>query len=706
MIRAALKSFPTCRVFQPGAFFLLLFIAGCGSLFASPQSSQNSYEKVPGTNFPTVMHICIGGCDRGNGVMFVWQNGHYVNAADPGDKAALTIEKLTKDSVVIQRVDGGRYSGRATITGQLSEDSESIINGKIKWTYHPCCGLSSGPFRAAWGAAINTVPGRKGDRPAAPLASQEAVRTSPPPKSSPPQNSVSQNPAIQSAASSNPSQSSSVRPPSPAISASREPTPAAPTVAPSTSASVSAAASAQPSNVVAFPTGRKLAHNINGIWEADFGTPGTANFHHEKILVYQLRNSIQFLNIEGRRFVRPGVQFLIASDLLDNIPATIKAAVLAPNGKGMVQLYSTSLIIDDAEHLHIANEPTFHRTSSREVADVECQPGNLNHIDAQDAFYRAQAFFVVKEVAVGDCWYRVAAEQGHPRAQSSYAYALRMGQIGGKPNIPEAYKWAQKSAEQRDPYGENELGVDLGIIAPLEAAKQGQEIADRAFLHDPDRIYLGDQKSVAAPSMPAFIADKSVSINHPCDPVKDRSVALGAAYGFAKANYAGKNYGTAACWLYVSAMQGNPDAALALGLFSHLGLSVSKDDTQAFLWFRRSAGAEDLEAEQLVAHCLKFGVGVSADPERAQLWTNQANEQIQLAKALLAQRRKEAAQNAADRASVLFLINMLGMGPQSHGDRVEGYMAGGKSYSDAESLANDDEDSEGFWSWMFSRQGL
>src|SRR5262249_52042461 len=142
------------------------------------------------------------------------------------------------------------------------------------------------------------------------------------------------------------------------------------------SSSTSAATAAQPSNVVPFLTGKKLVHNINGIWEADFGTPGTGNFHHEKILIYQLRNSIQFLNIEGRRFVRPGTQFLLASDLVDNIPVTFKAAVLAPNKNGMNQHYATSVTIDDADHLHIANEPTFHRTASREDADVECQPGN------------------------------------------------------------------------------------------------------------------------------------------------------------------------------------------------------------------------------------------------------------------------------------------------------------------------------------------
>jgi len=107
MIRASLKSFPTRRVFRPDALFFLLSLATYGTLPAAPQTtphpSQSSFEKVPGTNFPKLMHVCGGGCDRGNGDTFVWQSGRYVNASNPSDKATYTIEKFAKDSVVIEK---------------------------------------------------------------------------------------------------------------------------------------------------------------------------------------------------------------------------------------------------------------------------------------------------------------------------------------------------------------------------------------------------------------------------------------------------------------------------------------------------------------------------------------------------------------------------------------------------------------------------
>jgi hypothetical protein len=55
----------------------------------------------------------------------------------------------------------------------------------------------------------------------------------------------------------------------------------------------------------------------------DFGTAGMENYHHEKILVYRLRNSIQFFQYRGRRYLRLGTQFLIAADALDTLPATL-----------------------------------------------------------------------------------------------------------------------------------------------------------------------------------------------------------------------------------------------------------------------------------------------------------------------------------------------------------------------------------------------
>jgi TPR repeat protein len=697
-----MKLFPdNALIGYKAATILLCAMSWCGASGQTSQQSttgkQNVTEKVAGTNYPKVMHFCAAGCSKGNGATLTWESGRYVEHAGGKNGATYTVDKFTKDSVVLLRVDYGRFPGRATLTGQLSEDGESIINGKVQWTYHPCCGLTSGVFRAAWGAVINTVPGGAGGRPPAPLGEQAANRNQPPPPAN-----TSANPPQYAYAKRPQKDESQPKETGPAKSATVNPSSAGSPNVEAAKPSVAGAVTAQ------IPLGKKSAHNINGVWEADFGAPGTENYHHEKILVYQLRNAIQFLNIEGRRYVRPGTQFLIATDMLDSLPTTTKAGVLAPNGKGMVELYASTLTVEDAEHLHIGNEPKFHRTSLREVEDIECQDGNPQHISALDAYYRAMAFFDMKDKQTGDCWYHIAAEQGHARSQAAYAYALRMGQIAGKPNYFEARKWAQWSADQNDAYGENELGVAIAKTEPFVGQARGQEIADRAFMHDPSRIYNGDQTGVATPSVPVIVPDKTLNGtgNRVCDVDKDLHVLPAGALSFAKTNYANKNYGTAACWLYVSAVQGNPTAALSLGIVQHYGISVKRDDGQAFIWIRRAADADLVMAEEVVAHCYEFGVGTRKNPELANLWRNQMKDQVQLAKMLMAQRRKEAAEEAREAASAQFLMGFLNLGPLTHADRVEQYQSQGMSYSDAESRVNADEDDAAFWARMRSNQGF
>jgi hypothetical protein len=56
-----------------------------------------------------------------------------------------------------------RVPGTAVLTGKLSDDGYSIVDGNIAWTWHPCCGTTStGRFVAAWGPKIETVPGVDG----------------------------------------------------------------------------------------------------------------------------------------------------------------------------------------------------------------------------------------------------------------------------------------------------------------------------------------------------------------------------------------------------------------------------------------------------------------------------------------------------------------------------------------------------------------
>ena len=107
---------------------------------------------------PSVMHWCSDSCRT-----WIWVDGHYQVAGDKAATQIVTVESWTPPSVVMRRTDTGPYPGTAVLTGKISSEGNSIDNGTITWTYHPCCGLTSRTFNAAWGSAINKLPG--GDPP-------------------------------------------------------------------------------------------------------------------------------------------------------------------------------------------------------------------------------------------------------------------------------------------------------------------------------------------------------------------------------------------------------------------------------------------------------------------------------------------------------------------------------------------------------------
>jgi len=111
---------------------------------------------------PAIMHVCLANCgtwtlDKGP----PFDKPHYGSVAGT---TLVTVESWTRQSVVMNRTDTGQVPGTAVLTGKLSSDGNSIVDGSIAWTWHPCCGTGSGPFTAAWGPAINTVPGSNAER--------------------------------------------------------------------------------------------------------------------------------------------------------------------------------------------------------------------------------------------------------------------------------------------------------------------------------------------------------------------------------------------------------------------------------------------------------------------------------------------------------------------------------------------------------------
>jgi hypothetical protein len=107
------------------------------------------------------MHICLANCgtwtlDKGT----PFDKPHYGSVASG---SIVVVESWTRQSVLMNRTDYN-VPGAAVLKGKLSSDGNSIVDGSITWTYHPCCGTGSGPFTAAWGPAINTVPGSNAER--------------------------------------------------------------------------------------------------------------------------------------------------------------------------------------------------------------------------------------------------------------------------------------------------------------------------------------------------------------------------------------------------------------------------------------------------------------------------------------------------------------------------------------------------------------
>jgi hypothetical protein len=110
-------------------------------------------------SLPTVMHWCIG-CTNGIGGTLKWENGHYLALSDvPGQTTILQVESFTLQSVVLHRINSGPYPGTAELAGQISAQGNTIN------------GIQTDPegrtktFRAAWGSAIDTLPGTRGAEP-------------------------------------------------------------------------------------------------------------------------------------------------------------------------------------------------------------------------------------------------------------------------------------------------------------------------------------------------------------------------------------------------------------------------------------------------------------------------------------------------------------------------------------------------------------
>jgi hypothetical protein len=112
---------------------------------------------------PSILHLC-GPRNDGTCCTFRLENGKYTNYTNlpyqANEKRVLTIQSFSRESIVLRRVDTGSYPLTATITGQISSEGNSLVNGTQRITSFGGRPTNNvGAARMTWGTALDSVPG-------------------------------------------------------------------------------------------------------------------------------------------------------------------------------------------------------------------------------------------------------------------------------------------------------------------------------------------------------------------------------------------------------------------------------------------------------------------------------------------------------------------------------------------------------------------
>jgi hypothetical protein len=181
--------------------------------------------------------------------------------------------------------------------------------------------------------------------------------------------------------------------------------------------------------------------------------------------------------------------------------------------------------------------------------------------------------------------------------------------------------------------GSTVIGKGLGHSSNHRA----QWVDETLTVEDPDHVHFGKGPLIARIS-PAR-ADDAI-----CDLQNSSRTQAGYAYDraldSAKRNFP---YTLNACWLQVSANQGNARAQAVTAMIFRDGEGVSKNYVTAFSWAEQSATKGDAVGEAVLGDLYKRGLGTKPNPQLAQSWQSKADAQIA---ALRAQQQREDEANA------------------------------------------------------------
>jgi TPR repeat protein len=247
-----------------------------------------------------------------------------------------------------------------------------------------------------------------------------------------------------------------------------------------------------------------------------------------------------------------------------------------------------------------------------------------------------------KDRARAATWFRRAADQNHPGAQTVLGYFYEQGD-GVPPDPVQAANWYRRAAAQGRDDGLFNLGRayehGIGVAIDLAQARNLYSQAAAAGSRDAAQALanLGSAPPPASPADTRF--DEGVRRYKARDYAAAARIFLSLAeeghaaaqlqigYQYAAGEGLSQDYGEAERWYRESAEQGNAVAATNLGKVYEDGIGVQENWAEAVEWYRRAAMQGYAEGQFNLGRAYQFGIAVPQSRQEAIRWFDSAADQ-------------------------------------------------------------------------------
>ena len=229
-------------------------------------------------------------------------------------------------------------------------------------------------------------------------------------------------------------------------------------------------------------------------------------------------------------------------------------------------------------------------------------------------------------------WFRRAAEQGDPAAQSELGVMYHKGQ-GVLQDYAEAMRWFRRAAEQEDPFAQYNLGVMYYARARgchRTTPRPCAGTAGQPSRETPTRSTIWAVMYNKGQGVPQDYAEAVRWYRRAAEQgtMPAAQFNLGVMYARNGQGVPLRTDAEAVRWYPPGSRAGKrPPAQFNLGVMYYKGLGVPQDDAEAMRWFRRAAEQGHADAQYFLGVMYYLGQGVPQDYAEAVRWFRRAAEQ-------------------------------------------------------------------------------